>query len=174
GPELKHVALDVGADLVIYVAHQIRTPLGSAVVEPSFDLRPGSLACAGRRVRAVIVAPGAAEQSQLQPRRRSRRRRAERLHKPHLGEPPADESARPVPQWEGDVGRRNRDVAEQQVPVLADAERGAAVREVGVREAEPGLWLLIAVGADSGERAEEVELRGGVAVPPLADLGAGG
>src|SRR5882762_9501835 len=60
------------------------------------------------------------------------------------------------------------------VPVLADAERGAAVREVGVREAQPGLWLLVGECARrTGERAEEIQLHGGVAAPPLADLGAG-
>src|SRR6266550_7500256 len=76
-------------------------------------------------------------------------------------------------QREREVGRRNGDVAEQQVPVLADAERSAAVREVGVREAEPGHRLLIAECTRTGERAEEIQLRGRVAVPPLADLGAG-
>jgi len=56
---------------------------------------------------------------------------------------------------------------------LPDAKRGAAVREVGERKAEPGLWLLVGECAwCAGERTEEIQLYGGVAAPPFADLGA--
>src|SRR5439155_16658604 len=52
-------------------------------------------------------------------------------------------------------------------------ERGAAVREVGVSEAQPRLRLLIAIGTAGREGSKEVQLDGGIATPPLADLGAG-
>src|SRR5438093_1665647 len=58
--------------------------------------------------------------------------------------PPAHLAARAITDWECDVRQRNGRLAEQRRPILADANRCVAVRQVCVGEAHPELRLLIA------------------------------
>src|SRR5439155_3590261 len=72
---------------------------------------------------------------------------------------PADHPRCPIPEREGEVCDGYGHLAEQRRPELADAERGGAVREVGVREANPHLGLLVAERRRPIECAEEVGLQ---------------